>query len=163
MRSLLVKCIGNPIAAYFLAANKNLDARRIDGHAAPSHCRKNSSPIRIGARPRGLDQRGVRDGPRHQQSLFPSMRLLDEQTNDVLTPSPSLTICSASDWQTAFKAADSLFPTPPSRARTPLAPLASSRTVSLVEVSPSMDMQLNESSHASRRSACSSRNSRLHP
>src|ERR1700687_619040 len=52
----LVEQAGDSIAAYLLTADKNLDARRIDGHTAPSHCRENAPPIRIGPSPRRLDQ-----------------------------------------------------------------------------------------------------------
>ena len=52
----LVERAGDSIVAYLLTANKNLDARRIDGRAAPSHRRENASPIRIGPSPRRLDQ-----------------------------------------------------------------------------------------------------------
>src|SRR5208337_527951 len=77
----LVERAGDSVAAYFLTANKNLDARWIDGQAAPSHCRENASPIRIGAGPRGLDEHGMSDCPRHYQGLFPAARLFAEQTD----------------------------------------------------------------------------------
>ena len=52
----LVERTGDAIAAYLLTTDKNLDARRIDGHAAPSHCRENAPPIRIRSRPGGFDE-----------------------------------------------------------------------------------------------------------
>jgi hypothetical protein len=36
VRFSLIKFAANPVAAYFLTANKNLDTRRIDRQAAPS-------------------------------------------------------------------------------------------------------------------------------
>ena len=58
-----------------------------------------------------------------------------------VTPSPSSMIWWASESQTRCSAASKAGTTSPWAAM-PLVPLASSRTVSLVEVSPSMEMQL---------------------
>src|SRR5258706_1493332 len=59
----LVERTGDAIAAYLLTANKNLDARWIDGCAAPSHCRENASPLRIGPTPCRLYQHFVSNLP----------------------------------------------------------------------------------------------------
>ncbi len=130
----------------------------VNGRAASSHSRKNASPIRISPSPRGFDQHGMSDRPRHQQSLFPAARLLDEQTDHMLHPfavtDDLLGERLAHRGQSRGKllSCASIF-----SHRAPLAPLASSNTVSLVEVSPSMDMQFKDWSHASRRRGCSSR------
>src|SRR5205823_7017375 len=70
------------------------------------------------------------------------------------TPSPSATICSASERQTLSSALSNCVFT--CLKGMPLLPLASSSTVSLVEVSPSTDMLLKLSSTARRSSLCKS-------
>src|ERR1051326_3420839 len=65
------------------------------------------------------------------------------------TPSPSDTICSASDRQTCKSASENFFETPESLHRTLLPPDARSKTESLVDVSPSIEMELNVESQES--------------
>src|SRR6266851_5355356 len=66
------------------------------------------------------------------------------------------TICSARDWHTRRRAVENFPGTDALFRRTPLRPLASSSTVSLVEVSPSIEMQLKLWSQASRKTCLNS-------
>ena len=79
-----IERVADSVAAYFLTADKNLDARWIIRYSAPSDCRENAPPIWIGPRPRGFDQHGMSNGPRHLQRFFPTTRLFHQQSDDVL-------------------------------------------------------------------------------
>ena len=128
-------------------AEPDVDAVGVDGRAGVADGGDEASPVGIGAGPRGLDQRAMALAilRASASSFAPSMR----SSTTWVMPSPSATIWRASEVQTWVRAmANSALPAPTAA---PLAPEASSRTVSLVEVSPSTEMRLKLTSMDARR------------
>ena len=89
---------------------------------------------------------------RRRRSRAPVTRM----ATSLVAPSPPRTIISASSRHTASSPPTSAVVARARRSSTPLAPLASATTVSLVEHSPSTVMALNVSSTTSRSARCSS-------
>ena len=131
------------------------------GERAPGRCRRASRPSR--ARRRCAPSRGPRrrastarawSPPPCGPPRAPPRRSRAPRTCTCATlvaPSASSTICSASDRQASVQGGGQ---TRPATALAP-SPLASTSTVSLVEVQPSTVIVLNEAATASRSAACS--------
>ena len=125
-------------AAHRDALQIDIGLARIEGHASVAGRRKDASPIRVRARDGRLDQRRISDRPRDLLRARIARRAATSMVTSLRAPSPSLTICLASDSSTSVSASSNAF----AAGRTFDAPLASTATVSLVEVSPSTEMRL---------------------
>ena len=137
------------VAADGQVAEGDVDAVGIDLRAGVADGGGEAAPVGIAAGPGGFDQRrvgnGFGDAERIGVAGAPSMR----SSTTWVRPSPSATTWRASEVQTWVSAeAKAALPGPMA---TPLAPEASSSTVSLVEVSPSTEMRLKLTSMAGRR------------
>ena len=133
----------------------------IELHAGAARCRQDASPVRIGAGKHRLHQRRVRRWcapPAPRRASLGAPRTSISITR--LAPSPSATICSASEWHTCSSAVEEALIVRRPRERStrfPALPLARTSTVSFVEVSPSTVMALNVVGHHGRERALQKR------
>ena len=124
--------------------------------AGAARDRDQPAPVRIAAVNRRLDQRRVGDRPRRPLRVGSDARAADATVISLVAPSPPRTMPIASGSQAAAQRVDQQPQIASARATTPLAPLASANTQSLVEHSPSTVIALKVSSTAARSARCSS-------
>ena len=145
MRGALVEGIFAAAAADFDSRERDIGALEIECDAGASGGGEDAAPVGIGAGEGGFYQRRIRDGAR---DLLAARSVGAPRTSISITccaPSPSSTICKREGHADEFQRGAEIFPVVICASlilRAPDAPLASSVTVSLVEVSPSTVMEL---------------------